>query len=320
MRIILACVLTCIMLPSVSLAGNDCSSCHESKGMRGYVDGKAFQESVHGFFDCEKCHINIASYPHGKVARVNCGICHFLGRGGAPAKHARKFKQSVHNRITPVVGNSAPTCQTCHGSHYIYSAGDARSATRKDRIPALCATCHPREAKEYGASVHGKALLQKNVMAPTCFDCHLEHQTPPTGNEQWMLALIKQCGSCHADQMKGYRRTYHGKVTQLGYASMATCADCHGSHSIARVSDPVSTLSERNILATCRKCHPHATTGFTKFYAHADENNREKYPIMYYTYRGMTILLIGVFAFFFTHTFLWAYRSLKERMGRKGGD
>jgi hypothetical protein len=34
----------------------------------------------------------------------------------------------------------------------------------------------------------------------------------------------------------------------------------------------------------------------------------------------MTVLLIGVFTFFFFHTFLWLYRSLKERAkGRKEG-
>jgi hypothetical protein len=34
----------------------------------------------------------------------------------------------------------------------------------------------------------------------------------------------------------------------------------------------------------------------------------------------MTVLLIGVFTFFFFHTLLWLYRSLKERAkGRKEG-
>jgi hypothetical protein len=320
-RIVLSCLLTFILLSSASFAGDDCASCHTAKNAPGFINRTAFQESAHGFFDCNNCHINISPYPHGKVARVNCGICHFLGRGGAPAKHAREFKLSVHNRITPVGKNIAPTCQTCHGSHYIYAAKDARSATRKDKIPALCAKCHPREAEQYGMSIHGNALFEhKNALAPTCFDCHLEHLTPPTGSEQWMLSLIKQCGNCHVEQMKGYRRTYHGKVTQLGYSAIATCADCHGSHTIARRADPASTLSEQNILATCSKCHPHATAGFTKYYAHADETNRAKYPIMYYTFLFMTTLLIGVFAFFFTHTFLWAYRSLKERMDRKGGE
>jgi hypothetical protein len=120
--------------------------------------------------------------------------------------------------------------------------------------------------------------------------------------------------------MKTYRKTYHGKVTRLGYANMAKCSDCHGSHTVLRVADPDSTLSQKNILTTCRKCHPKATAGFTKFYAHAEETNRAKYPIMYYTYIFMTALLISVFAFFLTHTFLWAYRSLKERMQKKGGE
>ena len=40
---------------------------------------------------------------------------------------------------------------------------------------------------------------------------------------------------------------------------------------------------------------------------------------LYYTYLFMTLLLIGVFTFFLTHTFLWAYRALKERIQKKGG-
>jgi hypothetical protein len=120
--------------------------------------------------------------------------------------------------------------------------------------------------------------------------------------------------------MSTYRKTFHGKVTQLGYASMAKCSDCHGSHGILPVSDQSSPLSEQNKLSTCRKCHPKATAGFTKFYAHAEESNRAKYPVIYYTFLFMTVLLISTFAFFFIHTFLWAYRSLKERMQKKGGE
>ena len=66
-------------------------------------------------------------------------------------------------------------------------------------------------------------------------------------------------------------------------------------------------------------CHPHATEGFTKFYAHPEELDREKYPALFYTYIFMTTLLIGVFTFFFIHTFLWTYRSLKERIKKREG-
>ena len=314
-------VLTLILFPSFTLAEENCRDCHGQKGMPGFVNQQEFAQSVHGMFACTKCHISIASYPHGKVAKVSCGICHFLGTDGAPTEKAQEFKQSVHNRITPVGLNAAPSCQTCHGSHTIYPAGDKRSATRRQNIPALCSRCHPGEFEAYSKSVHGiEALDRNNQHAPTCFDCHQEHLIPPTGDKTWMLSLVKQCGSCHQEQMKTYRKTYHGKVTQLGYATMAKCSDCHGSHGIARVTEKTSLLSDQNILSTCRKCHPKATQGFTKFYAHAEETNREKYPVMFYTFLFMTTLLIGTFAFFFTHTFLWAYRSLKERLGRKGGE
>jgi len=309
------------VVASAAYATGDCYSCHGRKGMPGYIDRNAFQGSVHGSIDCTKCHIAISSYPHGKAGKVNCGICHFLGRDGAPSAQAQEYKLSVHNRIVPVGQNAVPVCQTCHGSHYIYPSTDRRSETRRQNIPVLCSKCHPREFKEYGKSIHGiEALERNNAMAPTCFDCHQEHLIPPAGDAQWMLSLVRQCGNCHAEQIKTYRKTYHGKVTQLGYATMAKCSDCHGSHSIARVTDKASLLSEQNILATCRKCHPKATIGFTRFYAHAEETNRAKYPVMFYTFLFMTVLLIGTFTFFFVHTFLWAYRSLKERMNKKGGE
>jgi len=228
---------------------------------------------------------------------------------------------SVHGRAASAGNTAVPTCQTCHGNHYIYPSADARSATNRQKIPALCSQCHPAEYEAYGKSIHAQVLsADPTAKVATCFDCHLEHLAPPTADDQWKLALIKQCGNCHKEQMKTYRETYHGKVTELGYTTVAKCADCHGSHTIAVVADPMSTLSQQNILATCRKCHAGATAGFTKFYAHGDHSDRAKYPVLYYTFLFMTALLIGVFAFFLTHTFLWAYRSLKERMQKKGGE
>jgi len=316
-HLILVSLLLSFLFPAVILAADNCLDCHGQKGMPGFVDKKSFSESSHGMFACSQCHLNMPAYPHGKTAKVNCGICHFLGTSGAPREQAQEYKLSVHGRVCAIGDSKAPACQTCHGSHSIYPSGDLRSATRRQNIPALCAKCHPIEAEAYGKSVHGRALAVK--LAPTCFDCHLEHLTPPTADDQWKLSLIKQCGNCHQEQISTYRKTYHGKVTRLGYAAAAKCSDCHGSHSIMRVSDRDSLLSEQNILATCRKCHPHATKGFTSFYAHAEETNRRKYPVMFYTFVFMTLLLIGTFAFFLTHTFLWTYRSLKERMSKKGG-
>jgi predicted CXXCH cytochrome family protein len=308
------------LLPSLAFSKDNCFDCHGQKGSSGYVDRVLYEQSAHGFLECGKCHTDISGYPHQRRSKVNCGTCHFLGKEGAPEKQAREYQLSVHGRASSGGRFVVPTCQTCHGYHYIYPSSDTRSSTYKQKIPQLCATCHPKEFEAYSISIHGKELMGgKNNRAATCFDCHLEHLTPSTASDQWKLALIKECGTCHEGQMKSYRTTYHGQVTELGYATMAKCSDCHGSHDILRVDNPESALSQKNILKTCRKCHPAATPGFTEFYAHPDVTSREKYPVLYYTFVFMTILLIGVFSFFFLHTFLWAYRSLRERMRKKGG-
>ncbi len=252
--------------------------------------------------------------------KVNCGICHFLGREGAPREQAQQYKMSVHGRAVLAGNAAAPTCQTCHGSHYIYRSTDARSKTNRAKVPALCSSCHPKEFEDYRASIHGRAFFEKkDLVAADCFDCHLEHLTPDPGTDQFKLALIRQCGTCHSEEMSTYRRTYHGKVTRLGYANIAKCSDCHGAHDILPPSDPGSRLSPKNIVTTCGACHAGATMGFTRYYAHAEEGNRKKYPALFYTYLFMTVLLIGVFAFFFLHTFLWTLRALKERIKMKGG-
>ncbi len=321
MNKLLAIIAACLVFSPVAYAKEDCYSCHGQKGMRGYIDRMEFVQSSHGRFACTGCHITVSTYPHGKVSMVNCGICHFLGREGAPRLQAQEYRLSVHGRAVSEGNAAAPSCQTCHGSHYIYPSNDARSKTGRDKIPVLCSSCHPREFEIYSRSIHGTDVLgKKNLGAATCFDCHLEHRIPRTTDKQWELVLTKQCGSCHPEQMNTYRKTYHGKVTGLGYATIAKCADCHGAHNILPPSDPDSTLSQNNILTTCKTCHPGATAGFAKFYAHAEESNRAKYPVLYYTYVFMTVLLIGVFTFFFIHTFLWTFRSLKERMAKKGDE
>jgi len=308
-----------LLFSSHASAKEDCYDCHGQQGGRTYVNKDALVQSVHGKIACDKCHLNIAPYPHGTVSKVNCGICHFLGRDGAPKEQAAEYKLSVHG-LAAGKGTMAPTCQTCHGGHAIYRSADPRSATSREKIPALCGRCHAAELGVYEKSIHGTLLLKNNVSsAPTCFACHMEHRIPSASEAKWKLSLVSKCGACHPEEMDTYHKTYHGKVTRLGYTTIAMCWDCHGSHDILPQNDPASTLSSKNLLSTCAKCHPGATKSFTKFYAHAEETNRAKYPVLYYTFLFMTLLLIGTFAFFLTHTFLWAYRALKERIQKKGG-
>ena len=131
------------------------------------------------------------------------------------------------------------------------------------------------------------------------------------------LVITRNCGNCHADSLKSYTQTYHGQVNTLGYAYTAKCFDCHGNHSIQRVSDPKSTVHPDNRLQTCRKCHQGASAGFVTFQPHATTHDYERYPYMWIASKFMIALIAGVFLFFWTHSALWFYREYKDRQARK---
>jgi cytochrome b subunit of formate dehydrogenase len=62
---------------------------------------------------------------------------------------------------------------------------------------------------------------------------------------------------------------------------------------------------------------------FTGYLTHATHHDPVKYPVLFYTYWAMTLLLVGVFGFFGVHTLLWLPRSfeqLRERRRAKKAD
>ena len=128
---------------------------------------------------------------------------------------------------------------------------------------------------------------------------------------------MSKCGRCHEKIAETYFDTYHGKVNQLGYTKTAKCYDCHGAHDILPVSDPKSRLSHDNVVETCQQCHSGATRRFAGYLTHATHHDPEKYPFLFWTFWGMTGLLIGTFAVSGLHTLLWLPRAFQMRRDRK---
>ncbi|MCD4736965.1 MAG: hypothetical protein K8R53_13050, partial [Bacteroidales bacterium] len=81
--------------------------------------------------------------------------------------------------------------------------------------------------------------------------------------------------------------------------------------------NPMSSVGSANIVETCKKCHPDANMRFTGYLTHATHHNKSKYPVLYYTFWGMTSLLVGVFGFFGIHLLLWLPRSIQGFKKRK---
>jgi len=148
---------------------------------------------------------------------------------------------------------------------------------------------------------------------PICSDCHTAHTIRRTDEVGFKLEIMNMCGRCHGAIARTYFETYHGKVSQLGYGKTAKCYDCHGAHDILPVEDPRSYLSRDNVVATCRKCHPGSTRRFAGYLTHATHHDPDKYPWLFWTFWGMTVLLISVFVIGGLHTLLWLPRAIQMR-------
>jgi len=127
------------------------------------------------------------------------------------------------------------------------------------------------------------------------------------------MAIMQTCGHCHQELADAYFETFHGKVSRLGYAKTAKCYDCHGAHDILPVTDPRSRLSPAHVAQTCEQCHPGATRRFAGYLTHATHHDPRKYPALFWTFWGMTGLLVGTFLFGAVHTLLWVPRAFEMR-------
>jgi len=161
--------------------------------------------------------------------------------------------------------------------------------------------------------VHSATVTKTDKDLPVCSDCHTAHQIRRTDETGFKLEIMDRCGHCHGEIAKSYFETYHGKVSRLGYAGTAKCFDCHGAHDIQKVTDPRSHLSRANVVATCQKCHSNATRRFAGYLTHATHHDPKKYPFLFYTFWGMTGLLVSTFVFGGIHTLLWLPKALQMR-------
>jgi hypothetical protein len=172
-------------------------------------------------------------------------------------------------------------CWDCHGSHDISPPGSPASLLDAAHQVQTCSRCHAQEARDVAASVHGQALSNGQRDAPTCADCHTEHNIEPL-NTSPTLTISKVCSRCHAsvylddkynlpsDRVKTYLESYHGLAAQNGSTVVANCASCHGYHKILPSSNPASMTNPGHLVATCGKCHPGANQMFVSGKIHDD--------------------------------------------------
>ena len=295
-----------------------CLECHDD-----VIEAEDFTASVHGANGCVACHvelIDIDAHMDGDLmpGPVDCARCHNL--------EFKEYYESAHHFDNV---NINLTCTSCHRDiHELMSwQGDKQQAND------ICISCHTTPAKEYHTSIHAQAVEDGNADSAACIDCHGIHNVANIDDmtpRERSSFHTEPCMVCHADEemmerndvtpvaVETYLESYHGKNFHLGYPDkVAGCVDCHTAHEVLPSDDPASSLSPDNLIVACAKCHKNASPQFVKFYAHGDMKDRANYPILYYTYIAMSLLLVGTFGVFWFHSLLWMFRGFIENNEKK---
>ena len=286
---------------------------------------------------CKECHGT-----HGVLGKLNpvsptfatnvpdlCARCHREGQkaatryAGGQHKIIERYTESIHGKGLLKSGLTVTaTCTNCHTAHSVLPRTDAASSVNPKNLPSTCGRCHHGIEGQFEQSIHAIKVGHTDKPLPVCSDCHSAHTIRRADEQGFMLEIMTKCGRCHEDIAKTYFDTYHGKVSQLGYTKTAKCYDCHGAHDILPIADPRSHLSRENVVATCQKCHEGVSRRFAGYLTHATHHDPVKYPFLFWTFWGMTSLLIGTFIFGGIHTLLWLPRAFQMRreMRKEAGD
>ena len=308
----------------------DCASCHAEVeaeylvSMHGTLAAKMDENAP----SCKECHGN-----HGVLGKLNpesptfainipnlCGKCHREGEKatirykGSEKDIINHYTESIHGKGLLKSGLTVTaTCTDCHTAHKELPHTNPESSINRNNISHTCGTCHHGIEEQFAKSIHSPLVSDTEKKLPVCFDCHSAHEIRRADTEGFKLEIMSQCGKCHEQITETYFETYHGKVSQLGYTKTAKCYDCHGSHDILPITNPESRLSRQNVIETCKTCHPAANRQFAGYLTHATHHDPDKYPFLFWTFWGMTGLLVGTFVIAGIHTLLWLPRSLEWR-------
>jgi hypothetical protein len=108
------------------------------------------------------------------------------------------------------------------------------------------------DADKFQASVHNSLV---------CSSCHADLSTGPHNRvfktkAQYLIRSSLVCRRCHTDEQIKRRSVHRGLLQEEKSGKPPVCTNCHGSHTVTRLSGKSSFTSEEQY---CMKCHDHAS-------------------------------------------------------------
>ena len=322
------------------MSNSDCLDCHGDKTLTItnaagkeislFVDAARLLASVHRTNTCVSCHADIGvKHPDDnvKALQVECARCH--------ARESLTYGLSVHGLAVKAGHTEAATCQDCHDSHSILPPTSPESPLYFTRQAATCGACHDQEAADVTASVHGRATAAGFRDAPTCTDCHDEHNIRSLKSSSPMNISESVCAKCHAserintkfnlpnDRVATFFNSYHGLAAQYGSTVAADCASCHGYHKILPSSDTNSSINRIHLVETCGKCHRGANENFSFGKIHVDGTTANGGDglggqISNWVRRIYLVLIFGTVGGMLVHNLLLFGRKVAVRLRAEG--
>ncbi len=312
----------------------DCASCHaqvveeHTSGIHGRLSAQGNEHAP----DCRFCHGTHGIKPQkDRTSPINvrnipnlCARCHREGEQAASIYKGEQhdiianYSMSIHGKGLLESGLIVTAvCTDCHTAHRPLPKGDPKSSVHHNNIGHTCAQCHEGVLETFERSIHSPKTNSTDKRLPSCADCHSSHRIGRVDTSDFRGLILDRCGQCHKELTEAYFDTYHGKVSLLGEQKTAKCADCHSAHLILPPDNPESTLSRDNIVNTCEACHEGSHRNFAGYLTHATHKDPTKYPVLYYAFWFMTILLVSTLAVFSLHTLLWLPRSVREMLKKR---
>lgn len=257
----------------------DCRSCHLRQSEdRLSAPARDYDEDVHATtgFGCLACHGTggmdrldptkgfLSAPPRSEIVPL-CSRCHSDGafmrqfNPNLRVDQESEYWTSVHGtRLRQDGDTSVATCIDCHPAHNIRPPSDPASSVHPTHVVETCSRCHTDaarmarygtptdQAEDYRKSVHAQKILDGDLSAPVCNDCHGNHGAAPPG----LGSVRNVCGQCHSVMADFFDQSGHEEI--FDDADMPGCVTCHGNHAILMPSD--ANLETRSA-EICAQCH-----------------------------------------------------------------